>query len=244
MSLAATESAASFELRSGDAGGTFVALKGQFDAASTARVWRELEAALRQHPPSSLEVDASGIESSDGSGIALLHFLKMGGTASGVKATIKGLRPELNSLFGRFSVSDYQKSLPQPPPHVHVTEHVGEATVKIWHDSKELLAFLSRGQRRSLKRERRNQTGNIQHQVATPERPVVSEGTTPLTQADLASAVRVPEATLIRWESGMQSQTRAMDLLLRLFLESADVRRACVSGVVPSETTGLSGVAT
>lgn len=142
MSLAATESVASFELRSGDAGGTFVALKGQFDAASTARVWRELEAALRQHPPSSLEVDASGIESSDGSGIALLHFLKMGGTASGVKATIKGLRPELNTLFQRFSESDYQKSLPQPPPHVHVTEHVGEATVHMWHDSKELLAFL------------------------------------------------------------------------------------------------------
>jgi putative zinc finger/helix-turn-helix YgiT family protein len=65
-----------------------------------------------------------------------------------------------------------------------------------------------------------------------------------MTQADLASAVRVPEATLIRWESGMQTQTRAMDLLLRLFLDSADVRRACVSGVAPSETTGFSGAAT
>lgn len=142
MSLAATEPAASFELRSGDAGRTTVILKGQFEAVSTARVWRELDAALRHHPPTSLEVDASGIEYSDGTGIALLHFLSMGGMVSGIKATIKGLRPELNSLFQRFSESDYQNSLPQPPPHVHVTEHVGEATVKIWKDSLELLSFL------------------------------------------------------------------------------------------------------
>jgi putative zinc finger/helix-turn-helix YgiT family protein len=50
-----------------------------------------------------------------------------------------------------------------------------------------------------------------------------------MTQSQLASALRVGEATFGRWEEGMQLQPRAVDLLLRLFLESAEVRRACVS---------------
>ena len=50
-----------------------------------------------------------------------------------------------------------------------------------------------------------------------------------LTQAELAATLRVSEAALARWESGMQLQPRSVDLLLRLFLDSADVRRVCTT---------------
>jgi phospholipid/cholesterol/gamma-HCH transport system permease protein len=143
MSSTATESSARYELRSGGAGEASVVLQGQFDAASTARVWRELEAELRRNPPGQLEVDASGIERCDGAGLALLHFLNMGGPCPDViKATVKGLRPEFMDLFKRFSVVDYQKNLPQPPPRIGTAELAGRATVQACQDWKEKFGFL------------------------------------------------------------------------------------------------------
>jgi putative zinc finger/helix-turn-helix YgiT family protein len=50
-----------------------------------------------------------------------------------------------------------------------------------------------------------------------------------LTQKQLASAVRIAESTLSRWETGAQIQQRAMDLLLRLFFDSGEVRRVCAA---------------
>jgi DNA-binding transcriptional regulator YiaG len=62
-----------------------------------------------------------------------------------------------------------------------------------------------------------------------------------LTQGELAARLRVSEAELGRWESGMQLQSKALDLLLRLYLDSADVRRACVAATAtasPEEFVG------
>ncbi|HXI52580.1 MAG TPA: ABC transporter permease [Candidatus Saccharimonadales bacterium] len=143
MSATATEPKAGFELQSDRAGTTTVRLSGQLDASSTARLWRELDTVLREHPPAALEVNAAGVEHCDGAGLALLHCLSMGGMSSpGAKATVKGLRPEFRNLFQRFSPEDYRKNLPQPPPHVGIAEHVGEATVRACRDWKEELAFL------------------------------------------------------------------------------------------------------
>ncbi len=50
-----------------------------------------------------------------------------------------------------------------------------------------------------------------------------------LTQKQLASALRIAESTLSRWETGAQIQQRAMDLLLRLFFDSGEVRRVCAT---------------
>jgi putative zinc finger/helix-turn-helix YgiT family protein len=47
--------------------------------------------------------------------------------------------------------------------------------------------------------------------------------------SELAAALRISGDTFARWENGGQLQPRALDLLLRLFLDSADVRRVCVA---------------
>lgn len=58
-----------------------------------------------------------------------------------------------------------------------------------------------------------------------------------LTRPQLAAALRVAEAMLQRWETGMQLQPRALDLLLRLYFDSADVRRACLTPPVATSGT-------
>jgi putative zinc finger/helix-turn-helix YgiT family protein len=50
-----------------------------------------------------------------------------------------------------------------------------------------------------------------------------------LTRAQLAATLRVGEETLARWETGGQLQPRAVDLLMRLYFDSAEVRKACVA---------------
>jgi putative zinc finger/helix-turn-helix YgiT family protein len=65
--------------------------------------------------------------------------------------------------------------------------------------------------------------------LLTPEKIHAKREELGMTHAQLAAALRVGEATLIRWETGLQLQPRAMDLLLRLYFDSADVRRACVA---------------
>ena len=95
MPTTLTDSSARFELQPGSAGASVLALTGRLDARSVAGLWKELEARLRQAPVSMLEVDAASVDYCDGAGLALLHFLSMGGMSpSGVKATVRGLRPE------------------------------------------------------------------------------------------------------------------------------------------------------
>jgi DNA-binding XRE family transcriptional regulator len=67
--------------------------------------------------------------------------------------------------------------------------------------------------------------------LLTPEQIKAQRESLGLTQAELAMTLRVSEAALARWETGMQLQSKAVDLLLRLYLGSADVRRACTENV-------------
>jgi putative zinc finger/helix-turn-helix YgiT family protein len=60
-----------------------------------------------------------------------------------------------------------------------------------------------------------------------------------LTRSQLAAALRIAEATLTRWETGMQLQSRALDLLLRLYFSSADVRKVCVPPVAGSQVNPI-----
>jgi phospholipid/cholesterol/gamma-HCH transport system permease protein len=167
MSVAPIESVGHFEVRSSSAQSATVALSGHLDAASTPRIWRDLESELRHKSFQSLEVDASGVDHCDGAGLALLQWLRIGGmSASGAKATIKGLRPEFVNLFQRFSVENYQANLPQPPPHVNVAEQVGESTVTAFSNWKDELAFVGEvavGLAANLMHPKRMRWGEVWH---------------------------------------------------------------------------------
>jgi phospholipid/cholesterol/gamma-HCH transport system permease protein len=138
-----TGSPVGIELRPGDAGKGLLKLSGTLDVHSTAAAWRELDERLRQTPVASLEVDASGIERCDGSGLALLHFLAMGGMSStGDHAVVKGLRPQFEGLYQRFSADDYRNNRPQSPPKTNLAEESGRIAVAAIHDLKEEVTFV------------------------------------------------------------------------------------------------------
>ena len=74
-------------------------LAGPLDVSSTAAARHEVEAKLATAGVSTLEVDGSGIERGDMSGMSLLYELAEGRVVPGVRATIRGLRPEFQTLF-------------------------------------------------------------------------------------------------------------------------------------------------
>jgi phospholipid/cholesterol/gamma-HCH transport system permease protein len=133
---------ATFELRTRGEHEAVLSLTGCLDASSTGRIWRELTQALRKNPPQSLEVDAAGVEHCEGAGLALLHFLTLGGALGNNKVSLTGLRPEFQNLFQRFTAEDYQKNRPQSAEHISVLEEVGRSACEIADGAKEQVAFI------------------------------------------------------------------------------------------------------
>jgi len=143
MPAAPSTSPARYELRSDPGGATVLMLEGRLDVVSTADVWRDLENRLRGSHITALEVEAGGLDHIDGAGLALLSFLERGGmtgTAGAVK--VRGLRPEMASLLGRFTALDYEQCRPRPPARIPLAEETGRAVVGLARDVKEEVGFL------------------------------------------------------------------------------------------------------
>ncbi len=117
-------------------------LAGALDVSSTAQVRREVEEKLAEAGVSALEVDGSGIERGDMSGMSLLYELAEGRVVPGVRATIRGLRPEFQTLLSAFPSAEAFASVEAPPPRRGFLEQVGAATASVFADLREQLAFL------------------------------------------------------------------------------------------------------
>ncbi len=144
MPATLNHSIARYELIPGS-GGTMMTLNvsGRLDASSTAGLWRELDDRLRQARVANLNVDASGVDYCDGAGLALLHFLSMGGMSEkGGLVTVRGLRPEFEKLYQRFSATDYEQNRPQPPQKSHVAQDVGRISLDLMHDLRAEVEFV------------------------------------------------------------------------------------------------------
>ena len=143
MPATPSSSPARYELQIGSHGTAALRLTGRLDATSTAGLWRELDAKLHSSPAATLDVDASGVDYCDGAGLALLHFLGMGGMSPKEgKISVRGLRPEFENLYQRFSAADYEANRPQPPQKSHVAEDVGRISVGLAQDLHEEVAFV------------------------------------------------------------------------------------------------------
>ena len=139
-----TVAAASFDLHRDSEGRARLALCGRLDAAATASCWHRLERELAGPGLPALEIDASALEACDGSGIALLHHLQMGGMTPGAAVTVRGLKPEFQKLFEGFSAQDFEAGRRQEHVIRPVAEEVGIAAVQVARDTREEIAFLGR----------------------------------------------------------------------------------------------------
>ncbi len=130
------------ELREDAQGAAVVALRGELDVGTAARVRRELVARLAGRSLRSLEIDAGGLERGDMSGMAILHKLRSGVFTPGVQGRVVGLRPELEKLLAAFPSDETLRQVEAGPPRVSVPEEVGAATLSLLRDTRIQITFL------------------------------------------------------------------------------------------------------
>jgi len=137
-----TEATARVDVRDGPGGGAVLTLRGPLDVETTAAARADVAARLAARRPASLEVDASGIDRGDMSGMSLIYELAEGRLVPGVRATVKGLRPEFQTLLSAFPSGEALSGLEAAPRRGRFLDQVGAATVSVLADGRAQLAFI------------------------------------------------------------------------------------------------------
>jgi len=130
------------ELRVGPDGRGLIRLRGRLDAASTAASWLQLEKGLGGERISTLDIDATELDDCDGAGMAMLQYLSLGGMTPSAKVTVRGLKPEFQTLLNTFTEHDCTIIHPPPPEKVPVAEEMGRGAICVWHDFRAQVAFI------------------------------------------------------------------------------------------------------
>jgi phospholipid/cholesterol/gamma-HCH transport system permease protein len=126
-----------------DPGGrALLTLAGPLDVSTAAAARREAAAKLAGERVATLEVDASGIESGDMSGMSLLYELAEGRIVPGVRAKIVGLRPEYQTLLSAFPTAEALDAIAKGPERRRFFAHVGQSTLSMVADVRAQLEFL------------------------------------------------------------------------------------------------------
>ncbi len=133
---------ASVELRPGAGGGAVLALAGPFDVSTAAAARRDIVDALGKARPAAFEVDASGIDRGDVSGMALLYELAQGKLLPGVRAPVKGLRPEFQNLLAAFPTPEALAALAAPAEKRGFLREVGAITRSMFADLGAQMSFI------------------------------------------------------------------------------------------------------
>jgi phospholipid/cholesterol/gamma-HCH transport system permease protein len=136
------EQRAHAEVRFPSTGHAVVTLTGRLDANSTAATWDEVAAQLRTQPVREMEIDASGVDYCDVSGMSLLHQLQSGAMTPGAAITLRGLRPEFEPILRAMPTpAEFAANRP-PEAKPHLVEDVGRASRAMARDLLEELAFV------------------------------------------------------------------------------------------------------
>ncbi len=125
---------ANLDIQQRDDGGLRLIVKGKLDADNTGPLWSSVFRRVAKTRPDVVEVDASGLESVDAAGAALLLELKTRQQARRKVFEINGLRDELAELIELFDPGP-----PAAPParanwFVRVAERIGKTTVQLLRD--------------------------------------------------------------------------------------------------------------
>jgi phospholipid/cholesterol/gamma-HCH transport system permease protein len=140
--LSASASAARVDFRQGPGAEGVLTLAGDFDVASAAGARQEVAEKLAAAHVTALAVDGSGIARGDMSGMAVLYELAQGRIVPGVKATIRGLRPEYQTLLDAFPSGEALAAVREEPPRLPFLQQIGAATASMFADLRAQLVFL------------------------------------------------------------------------------------------------------
>jgi phospholipid/cholesterol/gamma-HCH transport system permease protein len=123
-------------------GGAVLVLSGRLDVETAADARREIVERLAGFGAGPLEVDASGIEKGDVSGMVVLYELAEGRLLPGVRARIGGLPPELARLLAAFPTGEALAALEKAPPRPRLLTEIGVATQSLFADLRAQATFL------------------------------------------------------------------------------------------------------
>src|SRR5262245_6233595 len=129
------------ELRQGPSGAT-LAISGVLNLDTAARTRKGAQAALRGSTLSALEVDASGIEVGAMSGMSVIYELAEGRLVPGLRANVKGLKPEFQILLAALPAPAAIQSLEAPPARRSLLDELGARLIAVLDDLREQLTFL------------------------------------------------------------------------------------------------------
>lgn len=140
----ATTSQTSIDLRSeGPHNGSFkLIIAGRLDSTTTGDIWSRATAAVKKAKAATVEVDASGIDYCDGSGIALFVQLRRLQSNAGGSLQITGLRPEFAELLDGSEPESPSETQRENAAPIRLAEEIGEATVDVWRDIQILVSFV------------------------------------------------------------------------------------------------------
>ncbi|MEO8034141.1 MAG: STAS domain-containing protein, partial [Acidobacteriota bacterium] len=125
-----------------DKGGVLVSLAGTLDVDTAARARQQVAAGLDGSPVQCIEVDASGIDRGDMSGMSLLYELAEGRLVPGVHAKVRGLRPEFQALLAAFPTAQALDGMNEAPASRSVVREVGAATQSMFADGRAQIVFI------------------------------------------------------------------------------------------------------
>ncbi|MBN1586519.1 MAG: MlaE family lipid ABC transporter permease subunit [Candidatus Omnitrophica bacterium] len=122
-------------------GGLRFVLEGALDTSTVPGLWRTADTLLK-NPIPRLEVDAKGLQSCDGHGIALLvHWCRHQSLAQH-EFHVEGLRKEYKALFELFPAGEF-RSIPESVHHpVNIPEEIGEIVLNGLSDIRSQVAFV------------------------------------------------------------------------------------------------------
>lgn len=136
------ESPVRWELSAKPDGTAKLSFSGELDTESTPGAWQQLERELAGMKVSNLMVEVQQLASCDSAGLALLHYMSLGGMTPGAAVTINGLNAELQHLLRSFSKDDFDALQEHEPPCSSFVEDVGGATWTWLGDLRQQVEFI------------------------------------------------------------------------------------------------------
>lgn len=130
------------DIQVGADGHAAVVLSGALDAETTPGCWARLEEKLERSHIKTIDLYAESVNFCDGSGIALLRYLSLGGMTEGAAVTVHGLKEEWRKQLEAFTADDYKAFRLKPQPKPHVPEEVGIAASSLMNDLREQVSFI------------------------------------------------------------------------------------------------------
>jgi phospholipid/cholesterol/gamma-HCH transport system permease protein len=125
-----------------EAGGqVLVVVRGRLDFRTAKGIRERLTSRFAGRAIGSLTIDMSAVGQGDTSGLVVLHELKEGDWAHGIRARIVGLHPELSRILSAFP-ADRGGGLAVEAPRPNVAEVVGQRSIRLVRGAREHVHFI------------------------------------------------------------------------------------------------------